>query len=123
MQTIILELPLPPTINSYWGFFGHRLFLTKKAIDFKESVAHEVSQQKIRFGSAKLEMTVVINFKDKRKADIANRIKALEDALVQAGLMDDDSQIKILHVYEGPQIKGGKSSVKINTLPLEYNVL
>ena len=76
-----------------------------------------MSLQPIRFGDAKLEMTVTINFRDKRKADISNRIKALEDALVQAGLMDDDSQIKVLHVYEGPIVKGGRCTLKINVLP------
>jgi len=116
-KNISLELPLPPTINSYWGFSGHRRFLTTKAVQFKAEVAHEVSQQKIRFGNAKLEMTVTINFRDKRIADISNRLKALEDALVQAGLMDDDSQLKVIHLYEGPIVKGGKCSVKINVLP------
>ena len=116
-KNIFLELPLPPTINSYWGFSGHRRFLTLTAREFKTAVAHAVSLQKVRFGDAKLEMTVTINFRDRRIADISNRIKALEDALVQAGLMDDDSQIKVLHVYEGPIVKGGKCSVKINVLP------
>ena len=116
-KNIFLELPLPPTINSYWGFSGHNRFLTLEAREFKTAVAYKVMQQPIRFGDAKLEMTVTINFRDRRIADISNRIKALEDALVQAGLMDDDSQIKVLHVYEGPIIKGGKCSVKINVLP------
>lgn len=116
-KNIFLTLPLPPSVNSYWGFSGHRRFLTVKAVQFKQDVAHAVSQQRIKLGSAKLEMTVTINFKDKRVQDISNRIKALEDALVQAGLMDDDSQIKILHVYEGPIVKGGGCSVKINVLP------
>jgi Holliday junction resolvase RusA-like endonuclease len=116
-KNIFLELPLPPTINSYWGFSGHRRFLTAKAVQFKAEVSHAVSQQPIRFGDAKLEMTVTINFRDKRIADISNRLKALEDALVQAGLMDDDSQLKVIHLYEGPIVKGGKCSVKINVLP------
>ena len=116
-KNIFLVLPLPPTINSYWGFSGHRRFLTLGAREFKTAVAHEVNLQPIRFGDAKLEMTVTINFRDKRKADISNRIKALEDALVQAGLMDDDSQIKVLHVYEGPIVKGGRCTVKIYVLP------
>jgi len=116
-KNIFLELPLPPTINSYWGFSGHRRFLTAKAVQFKANVAHAVSQQKVRFGDAKLEMTVTINFRDKRVQDLDNRCKPLFDALVQAGLMNDDSQIKVFHVYEGPIVKGGKCSVKINVLP------
>jgi Holliday junction resolvase RusA-like endonuclease len=114
---IFLDLPLPPSVNSYWGFSGHRRFLTAKAVKFKQEVAHAVSQQDIKFGSARLEMTITIHFADRRVQDLSNRIKALEDALVQSGLMDDDSQIKILHVYEKAIVKGGKCLVKINVLP------
>lgn len=118
IKQVFLELPLPPTINSgYWKFHGHRRFLTKKAQEFNLSVKTIVDKQPIRFGSANLEMTIIINFATKHRADISNRVKALEDALVHAGLMEDDSQIKILHVYAGPVVKGGKSTVKINVLP------
>jgi Holliday junction resolvase RusA-like endonuclease len=116
-KNIFLELPLPPSVNNYWGFSGHKRFLTLEAREFKTAVAYKVMQQPIRFGDAKLEMTVTINFRDKRIADISNRLKALEDALVQAGLMHDDSQLKVIHLYEGPIVKGGKCSVKINVLP------
>lgn len=116
MQELFLTLPLPPTINSYWGFSGHRRFLTLEAREFKAQVAHIVSQQPIRFGASKLSLTVTINFRDKRIADISNRIKALEDALVQAGLFNDDSQVHELHIFKGEIIKGGKSLVKIVAL-------
>ena len=33
-KNIFLVLPLPPTINSYWGFSGHRRFLTLAAREF-----------------------------------------------------------------------------------------
>jgi crossover junction endodeoxyribonuclease RusA len=116
-KNIFLELPMPPSINSYWRFTGNRRFLTDKAKQFKSEVAHIVTFQPIRFEDAKLEITVTINFRDKRVQDLDNRCKPLFDALVQAGLMNDDSQIKVFHVYEGPIVKGGKCSVKINVLP------
>jgi crossover junction endodeoxyribonuclease RusA len=116
MQKIILELPLPPSVNSYWGFRGFRRFLTPKANQFKADVARIVSLQPVKFGNARLCLTATIHFPTKRVADISNRIKALEDALVQAGLMDDDSQIDQLHVYRGAIHKGGKTLVEINVI-------
>ena len=116
MTEITLSLPLPPTINHYWGFSGHRRFLTLQAREFKFLVAYKVSQQKIRFGDSRLCFTVTLNFKDKRRQDISNRIKALEDALVQAGLFDDDSQIDEEHIYRGEIIREGKALVKISVI-------
>jgi len=112
-ENLFLELPLPPSVNSYWGFSGHRRFLTLAAREFKQQVAHIVSQQPIRFGSDRLSLSVTLHFKDRRISDISNRIKALEDALVQAGLMNDDSQIDELHVFRGEIIKGGKTIIKM----------
>lgn len=119
MQTFFLELPLPPTINRYWGFNGHRRFLTLEARDFKKQVAHIVSQYPIRFGDARLELTITFHFKDRRRQDISNRVKALEDALVQANLFEDDSQIDIEHVYRGEIIRSGKTILKINVIDLK----
>jgi len=116
MTYLTLELPLPPSVNSYWGFHGHRRFLTPKANEFKAEVARIVNLQTIKFGSARLCLTATFSFPTKRVSDISNRIKALEDALVQAGLMDDDSQIDQLHVYRGAIYKGGKTLLEINVI-------
>lgn len=113
---LTLILPLPPSINSYWGFSGHRRFLTKVANQFKEDVAHAVSQQSIRFGDQRLRLDIYFFYKDARKNDLSNRVKSLEDALVQAGLMDDDSQIDEFHVYRGNKVKLGKTIVNISVM-------
>lgn len=113
MKEIFLDLPLPPSVNSYWGFSGSRRFLTLQAREFKVQVAHIVSQQPIKFGNARLSLTVTLCFKDRRRADIDNRIKSLLDALVQSGLFDDDSQIDELHIYRGLIQKQGLALVKI----------
>jgi hypothetical protein len=113
MKELNLELPLPPTINSYWGFSGHRRFLTLQAREFKQQVAHIVSQQSTRFGDAKLGISITIFWASKRVADLDNRCKPLLDALVQAGLTTDDSNFKEIHIYEGGIVKGGKTLIKI----------
>lgn len=116
MQELFLELPLPLSVNSYWGFHGHRRFLTKKAVEFKEQVAHIVSQQSIRFEDSRLSVSIRLHFRDNRKTDLDNRIKGLFDALVSAGLFDDDSQIDEIHVFRGKSTKLGKSLVKVVAL-------
>lgn len=113
---LILELPFPPSVNSYWGFKGHRRFLTKKAVEFKAIVAYQVLKQRTRYGKQTLEMRIVWHSPDKRIRDIDNPIKPLLDALTQAGLFDDDSQIKKLHIEFGESMKGGKTTVVLSTL-------
>ena len=113
MQEVFLTLPLPPTINSYWGFQGHRRFIAKEGQEFKATVNLIVKNQTIRFGSKRLVGAVELFFRDRRKSDISNRLKALEDALVAAGLMDDDSQIDMWVVKRGLIVKGGKCEVHL----------
>ena len=84
MTEISLILPLPPSINVYWGFSGHKRFLTLQAREFKVQVAHIVSQQPIRFGNKRLDVNIVFHFKDKRRTDLDNYCKSLFDALTQA---------------------------------------
>ena len=116
MTKFLLVLPLPPTINSYWGFSGHKRFLTLQAREFKTQVAHIVSQQPIRFNDKKLSITITIFWASKRVSDLDNRCKPLLDALVQAGLTEDDSNFKEIHIYEGGIVKGGKTLIEISIL-------
>jgi Holliday junction resolvase RusA-like endonuclease len=46
----------------------------------------------------RLEMRLTLYFADRRRADISNRVKAIEDALTHANAYDDDSQIDRLIV-------------------------
>lgn len=116
MQELFLELPLPPTINSYYGQSGFRRYMTEKGKKFKAEVAHQVSLFPIRYGDSRLSVTIYLHFRDERRADISNRIKALEDALVQAGLFNDDSQIDEEHIYRKEIIREGKTKVMIKVL-------
>lgn len=115
-MTIELSLPFPPSINTYWGFHGHRRFLTKKALLFKELVANEVRSQPTRFGDEYLSLTLNLYPPDRRARDIDNPIKPLLDSLVQSGLFNDDSQIKVMHIYMNEPIKGGTSKVQISVI-------
>lgn len=114
MATVQLILPWPPSVNTYWGFHGHRRFLTQKAQEFKKEVATAVKGQ--RLGQSRLSVTISAFAPDKRIRDLDNILKPTLDALVQAGLFDDDSQVDLLTIQRGEVLKGGMAIVTVATL-------
>lgn len=114
---LVLNLPLPPSVNSYRTIFRGRMGISKAGREFKEKVSDYVVEYRVpKLGSERLEMKVVLYPRDKRKQDIDNRIKALWDALTDAGVFDDDEQIDILHIERGEIKKGGGCLVYIEIL-------
>lgn len=114
---LVLNLPLPPSINNYWGQAGHRRYVSKAGVAFKEAVSNYVAEYSVpKLGTARLEFQVTLYPKDKRKQDIDNRIKALWDALADAGVFDNDEQIDVLIVQRGEIKKGGGCLVFIDTI-------
>jgi crossover junction endodeoxyribonuclease RusA len=121
---LILDLPLPPSVNHYWGQHGHRRYVSKAGVAFKSQVSDYVIEYRVpKLGTARLAMTVVLFPKDRRKQDIDNRIKALWDALADAGVFDNDEQIDTLFIERGEIKKNGGCRVLIDILDkIEENV-
>jgi crossover junction endodeoxyribonuclease RusA len=115
-NTQVLFLPFPPSVNTYWGFSGHRRFLTKKAVYFKSEVALEVYNKKIKFDLERLEVMITLFPPDKRIRDLDNFAKSTLDALCQAKCFVDDSQIDLLILRRGSIYKGGKAEVAIKII-------
>jgi crossover junction endodeoxyribonuclease RusA len=109
-------LPYPPSVNSYWGFHGHRRFLTPKAIAFKSETDCIVKENNVKLGKERLQIEITLYPPDKRIRDIDNSIKSCLDALVQAGAFEDDSQIDVLIVQRGEIVKGGQSKIFLKKL-------
>jgi len=103
---MIIKIPYPPTINSYWGFNGNRRFLTAKARQFKADVAAAVLGLP-HLGDARLSIQITLHASDRRVRDIDNVLKPTLDALVQAGLFEDDGQVDRLLVIRGDVEKNG----------------
>ena len=116
-ETLVLNLPYPPSVNSYWGFQGSRRYLTKKALLFKKITAESFFVTKHKgFGKARLSVTIYLFPPDKRIRDIDNCIKSLLDSLCQAKVFDDDSQIDSLLVVRKELKKNGESLVCLNQI-------
>jgi crossover junction endodeoxyribonuclease RusA len=114
---LVLNLPLPPSINHYLGTHGHRRYVSKAGVAFKQQVSDYVAEYAVpKLGAARLEFQVTLYPRDRRKQDIDNRIKALWDALADAGVFDNDEQIDVLIVHRGEIKKGGGCLVYIDII-------
>lgn len=109
-----LTLPLPPSINCYWRKSPRGMYITAAGKTFRQRVAEIVAEHNaVKFGDARLFVAMRVCMRDKRVADVDNRVKALLDALTHAGVYDDDSQIDDLFVTRGPIVKGGQCTVMV----------
>jgi len=114
---LLLNLPYPPSVNTYYRNFNGRMVLSAQGREYKNAVAEYLIESDVpKLGDAKLKITMVLRPRDKRKIDIDNRIKAVLDSLQDAGLFDDDYQVDELTIMRGEPIKDGKLVVMIEQI-------
>lgn len=114
---LTLELPYPPSVNHMYINARGRRFPNKKAIDYKIKVQDIVIEECAKkFGSSPISLQIWVYPPDRRKRDISNIIKIVEDSLQDAGVYDDDFQINLLVIQRGKIIKGGKITIMIEEI-------
>ena len=121
-RTIELDLPFPPTVNTYWRTVNGRTMISKKGREFTGTVDGEMFDYRQRHAlkreplTDRLSLDITLHPPDKRKRDIDNYLKALLDACTHAGLWEDDEQIDEIHLRRGEIIKGGLVRMKIDVI-------
>ncbi len=102
MSDWTLRLPWPPSVNGYWRAFRGRQILSKRAREYRASVAEAVAQQ---WGqecpveaSSRLKVAFQVYAPDRRVRDLDNLPKGMLDALKHAQVFWDDSQIDDLRI-------------------------
>ncbi len=121
-----LELPFPPSVNTYWGTrvisgkgkrgFVQR-FVNHAGKKFRQVVLEEllVANVRVKF-SGPLAATVELHPPCARRRDVDNYCKGLLDALAAGGIYDDDSQIRDLRVRMHP--KSSSPRCEITLVPI-----
>lgn len=98
---ITLELDgLPPTANLLYRNFRGRRYKTPQGRKYQEQVAGLLryrwsGQPPYEFP---VELRLIFTTDNRRRWDIDNRVKALQDYLSMARVIKDDRQVEILHV-------------------------
>lgn len=94
---------LPPSVNHIWRACGRAVYKTKAAKDWQNTAIRLIDADRRRRGiftpyGGKVTLRLQICTKTKRRLDIDNRVKAVQDCLAPAGVIKDDSQVWELYV-------------------------
>ena len=84
-------LPFPPSANSLWRAIQGRNIASQRYRQWKGHALGELMIQRPKKVHGPYRITIVATRPDRRPRDLGNLLKALEDALVTAGVVDDDS--------------------------------
>ena len=93
---IVLELPYPPSMNTYWRRVGARTLISRKGRAYRKSVCSLLAAPGVRPLDGPLEMLIDAYPPDRRRRDVDNLQKPLLDALEHAGVYHNDCQVKRL---------------------------
>ena len=117
---ITLELPYPPSVNTYWrhpsrGRLAGRHLISKKVRDYQTQVGWMVRATRAATEPLRGHLDVTVNAQppDNRRRDIDNILKAIFDACTHAGVWVDDSQIKRLTACWMPPCAGGSVTMHV----------
>lgn len=116
MPELMLTLPFPPSVNTYWRNTKRGTLVSAKGRVFRANAIAAVYEQLKRRPKA-IESDVFVSVKlyppTKQARDIDNFLKAPFDALTHAGVWGDDKQIKKMDVEWMDVINGGKLEITI----------
>ena len=112
-----IDLPWPPSVNTYWRHSRGRHYISEKGTKYRQAVIDTIKQLNLDINtSARLKVSISAHVPDLRRRDLDNLQKAVFDSLVHAGFMQDDEQIDDFRVRRQPIEKGGRLSIPITEL-------
>jgi crossover junction endodeoxyribonuclease RusA len=114
MESLLLELPWPPSVNHYYRHIGPRILISREGRKYRERVSAILRSMRIEPMNGDLQMSVQFFPPDQRRRDLDNLQKGLWDSLQHGGVYRDDSQIKDFEGHMGePDRPNGKIIVRL----------
>ena len=114
-----LTLPWPPSTNQYYRAIrrgNHAVnILSKQGREYKTLVRSLIGFRREKLSGC-LAVTIKLLPPTRRAFDVDNRLKAILDALTDAGVWHDDSQVERITAYKAPKITGGAVEITIETM-------
>jgi crossover junction endodeoxyribonuclease RusA len=103
-----LEMPYPPSFNHAYTMWQGRRILSAENRQYRQHIRQQVRQAGARTLLGPLAVRLELYPPDLRRRDCDNAEKMILDALQQAGLFVDDSQIVWLLTVKGPIVTNGR---------------
>lgn len=119
---------LPPTINHLYRTGGRHRYKTPEGAAYQEATAAEMRAQREEMPArhcrgpylGPVALHIVMTARSRRRWDLDNRVKAVQDCLQMAGIIKDDSQITELIVRRDPLPKLDRTTIKVMTRGDDY---
>lgn len=116
---------LPPTVNHLYrsgGSARHR-YKTAEGVAYQEATAAEMRAQREMLPARRyvgpylgpVALHIIMTSRTRRKWDLDNRVKAVQDCLQMAGIIQDDSQITELVVRREELPKLDRTRIMVMT--------
>jgi crossover junction endodeoxyribonuclease RusA len=109
-----LQLPYPPSVNTYWRHCRGRTFVSRAGKLYQSAVCALVGS--VEPITRDVAIAVIACPPDARKRDLDNLLKATLDALTAAKVWVDDNQVKRIELRWGKKIKGGCLEIAIEEM-------
>lgn len=114
---IQLELPYPPTVNTYYRHVGNKVLISAKGREYRRTIINLLRFKLFPVLNGGVSVELMVHPPDNRKRDLDNVLKCLLDSLTFARIWGDDSQIDALAVYRLGCLKGGRIDAFIKPIP------
>ena len=110
----MIELPWPPSLNSYYRTVKNRILISAKGREYRKRVSLLIKAEGAETVVGKCKVDIAAFPPDKRKRDLDNLLKCLLDVLQHSGVIQDDGDIDDLRIHRHHAVKGGAVLVKVS---------
>jgi len=109
----MITLPWPPSVNHYWRNVGPRVLISRKGREYRKLVCGLLAHSGRETMTGRIALVIDAFPPDRRRRDLDNLPKAVQDSLAHAGVYEDDSMIDLLVIRRREVCPGGKLVIKL----------